>query len=337
MNYKEIVVILTNDIQPTITVFGDFSLDKYLYVDASKDELSLETNLTAYQVSHKKVFAGAGGTIANNLRAMGAKVYTIGIVGDDGEGFDLINCLKDIGADVSYMVYSHDRNTGTYMKPMRSENDKLKEMNRFDIKNFTYTPIEIQEELIDNLKKVLAISDAIIICDQYNEMNCAAITDYMQASLSKLASEFSETIWYVDSRKNINKFKNIILKCNHIELAQVFNIDDSLMDSDKALYFSKLLFEENGKPVYVTLGADGSVVYDGEGYKIPAFPVTGEIDIVGAGDANNAGIVFALTKGADYKQAGLVGNAASSIVIRKIGRTGSATLEEVIALLNNNG
>ena len=70
MNYKEIVDILTNDIQPTITVFGDFSLDKYLYVDASKDELSLETNLTAYQVSHKKVFAGAGGTIANNLRAM---------------------------------------------------------------------------------------------------------------------------------------------------------------------------------------------------------------------------------------------------------------------------
>ena len=51
-------------------------------------------------------------------------------------------------------------------------------------------------------------------------------------------------------------------------------------------------------------------------------------------DANNAGIVFALTKGANYQQAALVGNAASSIIIKEIGETGVATLKEIVNLLN---
>lgn len=334
MIYKEIIDILKNNKQPTITVFGDFSLDKYLYVDAQKDELSLETNLTAYQVSHKKLFAGAGGTITNNLRALGANVFSIGIVGNDGEGFELINCLEATGVDVSFMVYSDERNTGTYIKPMRCEHGLVTEMNRLDIKNFTYTPMHIQEQLIENLKKALDISDAVIICDQYIENNCAAITDYIQKKLSELAREYSNIIWYVDSRRNINRFKNMILKCNHKELAQVFNVNEKHMNSDSALHYSKILYETNGKPIFVTLGENGSTVYYGVGHKIPAFPVEGEIDIVGAGDACNAGIVFALTKGANYRQAAIVGNAASSITIKKIGETGVARLEEVIELLN---
>ena len=31
----------------TITVFGDYCLDKYLYIDPVRDEVSVETGLTA--------------------------------------------------------------------------------------------------------------------------------------------------------------------------------------------------------------------------------------------------------------------------------------------------
>lgn len=335
MDLNEIVQILNSKKQPVITVFGDFCLDKYLYVDSKKDELSLETGLTAYQITHKKNYAGAGGTIANNLLALGAKVYTIGIVGNDGEGFELLKCLKKEGADISLMVNTDERNTGTYIKPMRDVKDQLMEMNRFDIKNFTKTPMSIQKQLLENLEKVIHISDAIIISDQYTEHDCAAITEYIQKNLSDLASKHNDIIWYVDSRSDIYKFKNMILKCNHKEIAQVFHVDHETVNPDVALEYSKKLYEENGEPIYVTLGELGSVVYDGhEPYKISAFKVTGEIDIVGAGDAFNAGIIFAMTKGADYQQAALVGNAASSIVIKKIGQTGTASLDEVISLLN---
>lgn len=335
MNFNQIVQILKGKKQPVITVFGDFSLDKYLYVNAAKDELSLETRLTAYQITHKKLYAGAGGTITNNLLALGAKVHCVGIVGNDGEGFELLKCLKDEGADISLMVQAYDRNTGTYIKPMRVENNQTSEMNRFDIKNFTSTPMHIQKLLIENLEKLLAISDAVIIAEQYIEPDCAAITEYVQQKLSDLAGKYNDIIWYVDSRSDIHKFKNMILKCNHIEVAQIFDVDDVEVNPNVALEYSKILHERNGKPVYITLGELGSVVYDGlAAYKVPSFKVTGEIDIVGAGDACNAGIVFALTKGANYEQAAFVGNAASSIVIKSIGETGTAKLDEVINLLS---
>lgn len=337
MNFNEIVQILQQKNQPVITVFGDFSLDKYLYVDAEKDELSLETDLTAYQITHKRVYAGAGGTITNNLLALGAKVHCVGIVGDDGEGFELLKSLKDEGADISLMVKTNERNTGTYIKPMRFMNNRVTEMNRFDIKNFTTTPMHLQKQLMENLEKLIAISDAIIISDQYIEPDCGTITGYVQQSLSDLAGKYNDIIWYVDSRSNIHKFKNIILKCNHIEISQIFDADYVKVNPNVALEYSKILYEKNGKPVYITLGELGSVVYDGQtSHKIPAFKVTGEIDVVGAGDACNAGIVFALTKGANYEQAATVGNAASSIVIKRIGETGTAKLDEVISILNKD-
>lgn len=335
--FNEIVQILREKEQPVITVFGDFSLDKYLYVDSDKDELSLETELTAYQITHKKLYAGAGGTITNNLLALGAKVHCVGIVGNDGEGFELLKCLKDEGADISLMVQADDRNTGTYIKPMRVESNQTAEMNRFDIKNFTITPMHIQKLLIENLEKLLNISDAVIISDQYTEANCAAITEYVQQNLSELAGKYNDIIWYVDSRSDIDKFKNMILKCNHIEIARIFDVDDVKVNPDVALEYSKILHERNRNPVYITLGELGSVVYDGlVAHKVPAFKVTGEIDVVGAGDACNAGIVFALTKGANYAQAAFVGNAASSIVIKRIGETGTAKLDEVISIFSKD-
>ena len=82
-----------------IVVLGDYALDKYLYIDPKRDEPSLETGLTAYQIHGKRMSAGAGGNVVSNLRALGAQVTCISLVGDDGEGYELLRCLKAIGAN----------------------------------------------------------------------------------------------------------------------------------------------------------------------------------------------------------------------------------------------
>ena len=50
MNIQTVTDILTEANRPKIVVAGDFCLDKYIYVDAERDEPSVETGLTAYQV-----------------------------------------------------------------------------------------------------------------------------------------------------------------------------------------------------------------------------------------------------------------------------------------------
>src|SRR6185369_11173199 len=74
----------------TVLVVGDFFLDKYLDIDPRLSEPSLETGLEAYQVVGVRSYPGAAGTVVNNLRALDVGVRVLGVIGDDGEGDDLL-------------------------------------------------------------------------------------------------------------------------------------------------------------------------------------------------------------------------------------------------------
>ncbi|MDD4772623.1 MAG: hypothetical protein PHZ09_03365 [Eubacteriales bacterium] len=88
--------VLRNGRDIKIAVAGDFCLDKYLYIDSSRDEPSLETGKTAYQVTRRALYPGAAGTIANNLSALGVSVICVGLAGEDGEGWELERCLQPL-------------------------------------------------------------------------------------------------------------------------------------------------------------------------------------------------------------------------------------------------
>jgi len=82
--------------------------------------------------------------------------------------------------------------------------------------------------------------------------------------------------------------------------------------------------------VFVTVGDQGILLFTEKGRQhVPAVPVSGEIDIVGAGDSVMAGIVSALCSGATPTEAALVGNLVASITIQQIGTTGTASREQV--------
>ena len=71
----------------TVVVLGDLFLDRYLDLDATLTEPSLETGLDAYQVVCVRAYPGAAGTVMNNLVALGiGKVFAIGFYGEDSEG-----------------------------------------------------------------------------------------------------------------------------------------------------------------------------------------------------------------------------------------------------------
>ena len=71
-----------------IAVLGDFCLDRYLEIDPSKQETSLETGLPVHNVVNVRAQAGGAGTIVNNLVALGVgTILPVGLVGEDGEGF----------------------------------------------------------------------------------------------------------------------------------------------------------------------------------------------------------------------------------------------------------
>lgn len=330
---ERILRALDAPIDRTITVFGDYCLDKYLYIDPDRDELSVETGLVAYQVVKTRLFPGAGGTVANNLRALGAKVECIGLIGEDGEGYDLLRALTNIGAETRKMVRSKEVYTSTYTKPMRGTADAgFAEMNRLDIRNFGPTPRALEEKLLKNLEAALETSDGVIVMDQFLEKNGTPMTETVRAAVSELARKRPNKLFYADSRGFIGDFRNVYIKCNESELSKATEATGGDIPARM-----RTLKARNGRPVIVTLGEDGAMVLEKEEVvKIPAFRVDGPIDICGAGDATNAGAVLGLSLGLSLPDAVLLGGCVSSITIQQIGVTGTASVEQVKARLSSS-
>jgi bifunctional ADP-heptose synthase (sugar kinase/adenylyltransferase) len=80
-----------------IAVVGDFCLDRYLEIDPGKAEVSLETGLPVHNVVNVRAQPGGAGTIVNNLAALGVgTILPVGLVGDDGEGYELSSAMKGL-------------------------------------------------------------------------------------------------------------------------------------------------------------------------------------------------------------------------------------------------
>lgn len=326
MDAAKIVRALERAGDVRVAVFGDYCLDKYLYMDPARDEESVETGLMAWQIHGKKMFPGAGGTVVNNLRALGVQVKCIGLIGDDGEGYELEKALEKTGADTRLMVKSDLLCTSTYTKPMRLQPDgSWLEQNRLDFRNFEEPPKALQEQLLGNLEGCLKDVDAVILLDQFFQRNLGVITDYVREKIAELALKYPRVIFYADSRSFIREFKNVIVKCNNFELMAGWGNPE---DPAALLARAKEMAEE--KLVFVTRGSAGMLVLaTGQAIPVPAFRVDGPIDICGAGDASSAGIVLGLSLGLAPEEAALLGCAVSSITIQQIGVTGTATVPQV--------
>lgn len=332
MTLESIKELMARAPECAITVLGDFCLDKYLYIDPDLDEPSLETGLTAYQVIGKGIYPGGAGTVTNNLRGLTAKVFCVGIVGEDGEGWELLNALEKIGADTSCMVSDPNRCTSTYTKPMRGKPGDYSELNRLDFKNFVPVHADIEAKIIENLKKCAAKSQAVLVLDQFIEEDCGVVNTNVRKALMELAAERPDLVIYADSRAYINRFSDVVVKCNNFEVVKCV-MPDFEGDPDDSVVFEcgKKLYERNKCPVFVTRGKEGSICFDAEGMHVsPAIDVPGPFDICGAGDASSSGIVLSLALGASAEDAAQMGNIVSSITIQQIGVTGFATPDQVI-------
>jgi rfaE bifunctional protein kinase chain/domain len=324
-----------------ILVVGDFFLDKYLSLDPALSEISLETGLEAYQVVEIRHSPGAAGTVVSNLRALETQVSVVGVIGRDGEGFDLKQGLVQRGVTIEALIEASERFTPTYTKPvLRSPTPggMERELNRLDIKNRRPLPAELEAAVIAQLDRLVPVVDGVVIADQVQERNCGVITDKVRAALVWLAEQYPTKFFVADSRVRIGEFERVIIKPNVHEAREAvgrledWKAGDHGEDDGLAVAYAcgQVLFAHNQKPVLVTLGVQGILVVTENGFEhVPGIPVSGEIDVVGAGDSVMAGVAAGLCAGGTAAEAAFIGNIAASITIQQIGTTGTASRDQL--------
>ena len=101
--------------------------------------------------------------------------------------------------------------------------------------------------------------------------------------------------------------------------------------TQSAIESAQQLRQKTGQNVFLTLDKEGICpITSQEPIVIPCPPVTGPVDIVGAGDSVTAGIVSSLAAGANAIEAGIIGNLVASVTIRQLGTTGTASPQQVM-------
>ena len=263
-DFEHITSVLRSGNGVKIAVAGDFCLDKYLYINGMRDEISLETGKTAYQVTRRALYPGAAGTIANNLSSLGVKVVCAGLLGEDGEGWELGRCLHGIGADTALMIKSSQICTSTYIKPMYDDGTikSLSELNRLDLRNFGETPLPLQQRLAENIKAALDKCDAMIVCDQFTERSCSAVTDFIRDRLCRFAGEYPDKLILCDSRSFIDEFRGVTIKCNNHEAARTFGYTEADAENETVIRIcGSRLVNRNGKMAIITCGGNGSWIF----------------------------------------------------------------------------
>jgi rfaE bifunctional protein kinase chain/domain len=319
-----------------IAVLGDFCLDRYLEIDPGRHEVSLETDLPVHNVVNVRAQPGGAGTILNNLVALGiGAILPIGFYGEDGEGLELFASLeKQPGVELDYFRRTNQRRTFTYCKPLVVEANKPPvELNRLDFKNWTPTPGLVEEHLSEDLRKAARLVNAIIVLEQVDVPETGVVTQRVLAGLKQLVQENSKLLVVSDSRRGLRGYPPVTLKMNASELVTLTGRKGPLT-LDEIKLAAKDLALQQGRSVFVTLAERGIVAAapGGEIEHVPALPVRGPIDIVGAGDAVTANITSSLAAGASLREALEMANAAGSVVIHKLGTTGTATTAEIAEL-----
>ncbi|HYH65776.1 MAG TPA: PfkB family carbohydrate kinase, partial [Urbifossiella sp.] len=334
ITYVEPVTMLTTDLVErvlttipgkTVGLLGDLFLDRYLDIDPARDEPSVETGLTAYQVVGVRSYPGALGTVLNNLAALGVgRIVPVAAIGDDGEGYELRQALGRVPAvDATHVFAAPGRRTPTYTKPMYG----VKELNRLDIKNRTPTPAAVEDDILARLDAVWPTVEALIVLDQVSEADCGVVTARVRDRLAELGDRDPSKFVLADSREQIGKFRNVCVKPNEAEFVEMVKHSHPIKNpitSTRTVFATMGMLGIRFLPAGMTFG-------ETRGGHIPGYPVTGPIDICGAGDSCSAGITSAVVSGLTHEQAAAFGNLVASITIQQIGVTGTSTPEQVRA------
>ena len=328
MDENRIKEILANINNVNIAVYGDFCLDAYWIMDERHSEVSIETGLQAEAIERHYYTPGGAANVVANLSALKpGNIRVIGAVGDDIHGRELTAQLTRLGANTECLVIQKENfNTYTYLKRYADG----KELPRMDFGVYNQRSAETDAKILESIRKSLEDCDALI----FNQQVAGSINNetFMEKA-NQLFAKFTDKIVVLDSRHFNNRFSNVYRKTNEKEIAALCGTQvdprETIPTSDVKKY-GTMVFRRESKPLFVTCGARGMLVFDSTGvHEIPGIQLTAKLDTVGAGDTVISALTACLAAGISPTEAGEFANLAASVTVQKLFTTGTASGEEI--------
>jgi len=304
-----------------ILVVGDLMIDEWIWGDVTR--ISPEAPVPVVKVGRHTFTLGGAGNVANNLRALGADVTFVGVVGADAEGQRAKEMLGELGVDAAGVLQIPERST-TRKTRIVAHNQQVV---RADWETTVALSSAESARVVDEVRKRVRSVDAVVL------------SDYAKGLFSRQVVEaaLAAPIVVADPKPvNIDLFAGVTCVApNSAEAAQITSIPaDSATGLERAA--RELLRRLGCTYVLITQGEHGMTLYgrDGEHLTVPAAART-VYDVSGAGDTVVAVLSGALAAGIPIHSAMQLANFAAGVVVEKLG-TATASPDEVVALLESS-
>jgi len=308
-----------------IVVVGDLVADVFVYGEISR--ISREAPVLILNHRETQVVPGGGANAIHNLWALGAKPMSVGVVGDDAEGQQLLGYFSNLGIDVSGIAVAKSLRTPSKMRILAGAvHSQRQQIVRLD----SGTPLEdenIRNAVKRKLKLALKEADALLISDYgYGLATPEIISNIRRKSLTAT----------LDSRFSLMNFSGMTAATpNEPEVEAALGI--SIGNDQKKLEWAgrTLLRRLKHDAVLITRGKDGMALFE-RAKKTAHIPIHGSdevADVTGAGDTVIATFTLALAAGASHYQAAQLANYAGGIVVMKHG-TRPVTHDELVEAVN---
>ncbi|WP_291950947.1 D-glycero-beta-D-manno-heptose-7-phosphate kinase [Campylobacter sp.] len=294
---------------PKILVVGDFMIDHYVWCDCTK--ISPEAPVLVMKSIQEDKRLGGAGNVYANLQSLGAKVFALGVIGNDENGKILQEKLNG--------KFFIEKNRKTPLKTRILSHSQ--QVLRIDDEDDFDTTLEIQ--IIQEFKNIAKNFDAVILSD-YAKGN---LSKNICQELINYANILNIPILIDPKGIDFSKYKNAtLLTPNKKEASEVLKINT--LDKDNLEFAIKKL-KDDLNLVYsiITLSEEGIALFDNKLRIIPAKALE-VYDVTGAGDSVIAMLAFALALKVDIFKACEFANKAAAVVVSKIGSV-SVSFDEI--------
>jgi D-beta-D-heptose 7-phosphate kinase/D-beta-D-heptose 1-phosphate adenosyltransferase len=312
--------------QPHVLVIGDAMLDRYIWGDAAR--ISQEAPVILLHADKREERLGGASSVATMLRALGARVSLIGVVGSDPDAARVRSLMS--GLDINHESVIADEGRPTTVKERyigRAQHRHPQQMIRVDYEVRDQVSETIEKRLIEVIAHQVRKSDIVLISDYDKGVITPGV---IAATISAARSAGIRTLADPLRGPDYTKYQGCsALTPNRMEagLATGLNLrtpQETLQAAEQLVHHLDL---EAG---IITLDKDGMLLAHRDGLR-KLFPTRPRqvYDITGAGDMVLSVLGMALAAGADYDAAIRLANVAGGLEVEKIG-VATVTRDEIL-------
>lgn len=303
---------------PKLLVIGDLMIDHYLW--GSCERISPEAPVQVINIDNESTVLGGSGNVINNLKALGAQVDVISVIGGCETSDELKILLNDINVNSKYLITQKDRITSKKSRIIAAQQQVV----RYDRESTDEISTKSQTIILNTFKKIITNYDAVLLSD-YGK---GVLTSDLTQSLIAITNDNNKKVLIDPKGLDYSKYKGAYLltpnKKEASEATQI-NVHD---DATLTQAITQLKTQCDLDVSLITLSEQGVAIFDD---KLRTHPTVARevFDVTGAGDTVLASLGFALSCGLDIDNSVEFANLAAGVVVGKIG-SATATLNEII-------